>query len=290
MPWEFVSAALLLSLLALAFALFPLLRSGPGPVKHRSRLDMNRQIHRERLEELAQDLANGTLSREQYDEAVADLERELVESGAVRPDHEGGSRGGSWLVSAAALGSAVVALPAAVLLYGLVGNADALNPGVSMQEARQQAASAPQSREDIERLAEQLHAHLRENPEDTEGWTMLGRTYVHLQRFEDASDAFGEAVDRGRADPDTLAEYAASLGSAHGTLRGKPQELVERALHMDPDHLQARWLAGTAALDTADYDTAREHFEYVLAQLPPDSENAGLVRSQLRAIEDQAGP
>ena len=296
MSWTFVAGALLLSVLALAFALIPLLREGQHEARGRSRRETNRDIHADRMAELDQDLANGTLTREQYDQAVADLERDLVQTGVL--DSEGESPGidkasrGSHLVLVASAAGTAIALPlVAVILYLVVGDTRAIPhsgdgpaPGLSQQE--QQALDAAHDMSQFEELATQLRVRLEAQPEDVGGWTMLGRTHIHLQQFDRAREAFAAALEHGGdQNPDLLAEYADLLADHQGDLSGEPERLVLQALELDPDHVLALWLAGTAAFNSADYDRAREHWERLLGLLPEGSETRGIIRANLEAID-----
>ena len=48
---------------------------------------------------------------------------------------------------------------------------------------------------DVDTLIERLAARLESTPEDIEGWQMLGRSYFHTGRFEQAAVAFAKAVE-----------------------------------------------------------------------------------------------
>ena len=294
MPWTFIIGALALSVLALAFVLFPLLRGGAPGQRGRSRREVNQAVHQERLAELEQDLASGTLGREQYEQARADLERDLVQSGALDRDGEAreGQDAARGLLPVATAGGAVVAIPlAAVLVYSAVGDPRGFQQsGGQLAGSQPPAAEAPHDMEQFEQLAEQLYRRLQQEPEDVGGWAMLGRTWLHLEQFDHARDAFGEALAHGGdRDPDLLSEYADVLAEVDGGLAGRPEELIRKALEIDPDHVRALWLAGTAAYQESDYDTARGHWEHLLDVLPPTSGNARIIRANLEAIEARPG-
>jgi hypothetical protein len=76
-------------------------------------------------------------------------------------------------------------------------------------------------------------------------------------------------------DAHLLAEYAEALALATGgSLRGRPSELLARALKLDPNFPDALVLAGTAAYEREDYAAAAAYWERLLKQLPADSEDA----------------
>jgi cytochrome c-type biogenesis protein CcmH len=60
------------------------------------------------------------------------------------------------------------------------------------------AASAPadgKSLPDVSTMIERLAARLETTPGDLEGWQMLGRSYFHTARYEQAATAFARAIE-----------------------------------------------------------------------------------------------
>ncbi|OOG25694.1 c-type cytochrome biogenesis protein CcmI [Thioalkalivibrio denitrificans] len=281
---------------AVGFVVYPLLRSARPGAKRRTRRDVNAAIYRDRLAELDYDMAHGTLTRQQYDAAVADLEEELVQSGALDPeDNASGRKSGQRLLLVGSGAVAALGVPLlALALYGNVGFVDAVPTGGAQSMARggqspsDGAVRMPTGPDDVENLAvlaDRLRARLAENPEDRVGWALLGRTLVVLDRIEESSEAFATAVALdGYRDPDLLVQYADVLAEVRGGLEGEPKELIDKALELAPDHPQALWLAGSADYFAADYDGARHYWERLLSVLPPDSESASIVRSNLERI------
>jgi cytochrome c-type biogenesis protein CcmH len=52
-----------------------------------------------------------------------------------------------------------------------------------------------------------------------------------------------------------------------GSLRGRPRELIAKALAIDSDHPRALEMAGSAAYEAGDYRMALSYWEPLLAQL-----------------------
>ena len=78
-----------------------------------------------------------------------------------------------------------------------------------------------------------------------------------IGRFQEAADAYEHLAKLVPNDPDVLADYADALGMAQGrSLAGRPTELAQKALRIDPRHRKALALAGTAALDRGDFAAA----------------------------------
>jgi len=122
---------------------------------------------------------------------------------------------------------------------------------------------------------DQLAAKMKEQPDNAEGWMMLARSYMQLGRVPEALPAFAKAVSLAGEDPRLLADYADALAMTQGRkLEGEPEKLVLRALQIDPDHVKALALAGTAAMARRDYAGAVKHWERARALVPPDSQIA----------------
>lgn len=126
--------------------------------------------------------------------------------------------------------------------------------------------------EQIEGMADKLAARLKEQPDDAQGWAMLGRSYAVLGKHEQALPAFKQAMTLGPDDPVLIADYADALAMSNDrNLEGEPSRLIARALELDPNNLKALSLAGTAAFLRKDYALALKHWQK-MAQVAPDSD------------------
>jgi cytochrome c-type biogenesis protein CcmH len=118
-----------------------------------------------------------------------------------------------------------------------------------------------------------LEADLEQNPGQPEAWIMLARGYYEMRRFEQASRAYARAAEYRADDAELLADYADALAMSQGRrIEGKPLELVHRALKINPGQWKALAMAGTAAFDRGDYNSAVVYWTRLKAQAPPDSE------------------
>jgi cytochrome c-type biogenesis protein CcmH len=104
---------------------------------------------------------------------------------------------------------------------------------------------------------------------------MLGKSYAVMGRFDDAVTAYAEAARRAPDNPNVLADYAEALAMSRGqSLQGEPETLALRALKLDPNHLKALALAGSAAMDRNDGAAAARYWEKLATLIPPGSEMA----------------
>ena len=258
---------------ALAWLLWPLLRPKSGGSL--SRKAVNVSIYRDQLRELESDLAAGTLARADYERSRAELEARLLED-VREPDVQAGRSAGRS--AALALGAAIPLLALAV--YFAVGN-----PAVLSLQAEHGATV-----QQLETMVGRLAARLRENPDDAEGWKLLGRSYAALGRFSEAVDAYAKAAQRAPRDAQLLVDFADVLAMARGQrLAGDPEKLVQRALEIDPQNLKGLALAGTAAYERKDYAQAAAFWQRMLPLVPADSEDAKVIQQNVAEARELAG-
>lgn len=263
-----------MTLAAILFVAIPLLRrrATAMAVAHDS---ANVSIYQDQLAELNADLANGTLSQEQFEHARDELERRLLQ------DVQGAApaapaRIARWPGVAVALAVPLIA----GALYWKLGSPAALDiPSDPVQAQMQQ----------VESMLPKLEQHLIDEPQDAKGWQMLGKAYMALERYPDAVRAYDKLALLAPSDAQVLADYADALAMAQGqTLEGKPTQLLAAALKADPSNGKALYLSGFAALAANQPQEAAKHWNALLAQLPPDSEDANAVRQRLAEIGQQA--
>ena len=149
------------------------------------------------------------------------------------------------------------------------------------------AHEAPRLLDDkqIVAMVESLARKVRERPDDAQGWGLLARSMAALGRFQEAAEAYEHLAKLVPRNAQVLADYADALGMAQGrTLAGRPYQLVREALAVDPKHRKALALAGTAALDANDFAAAARYWEALAAELPAGSDDAAQVRAIIAEV------
>jgi len=270
-------AAGLLTALSLAVLCWPLLRRRENTSA--SRRAINAAIFRDQLADLERDLASGTLSRDDYATARDELERRVLED--VADDGSPAAEAPKRLPrTAISLG---LSLPvAAVALYFVLGNPAALDPAAQQGNMPSQA--------EVEQMVSTLAARLEKNPENPQGWAMLGRSYKVMGRLEEAGKAFDKAGAFMESEPELMLEVAElSAELNQGKVEGRGAALLKKVLQTQPDNPQALVLAGTDAYFRQDYPAALRHWERVLAQVPPDSEDARNLGAGIEKVRSLMG-
>lgn len=184
---------------------------------------------------------------------------------------------------------ALASVPAMVAVgYALSGNSGA--KGTEPAATAREAPHATDTR-NVAVTAERLADRLRGNPEDGDGWAMLGRSLAALGRFGEAADALGEAARRLPGNASVLADRADVLAMAQGRrFAGEPDRLIQAALEADPQHLKALALAGSSAYDRGDFAIAAAHWRRLLAVAPPGGQMAREVEARTREAEQRIRP
>jgi len=280
--------AILFIVIALGLILPPLLRNKEH--KTAKREEINISVYQDQLEELENDLANGTISQEQYAGAKLDIEKNLLDDVDLV---EKASNGESSVplnskLSKVVAGVMVVVIPAvAVTLYGKWGAGEAgLDPENAVAEV-----SNEQHDLDIDQLLVQLEARLQAEPNDGEGWYMLARTYQFMQRYDDSVIAFERAIKLGGGQSaDILANYADVRAMANGRMTdARTIEILEQALQIDPKHTKSLWLAGTTAYQTKEFKTALKYWERLYDALPEGGEERTQILANINEAKSLMG-
>ena len=287
---------------ALLFVLPPLLRparsiAGPSPLA----------AYRDQRHQIDDEFAQGKLTATEHEQALAELQCRVVdEVGDVHPEAAAPMRAPPLAPPLATLLLVALLLPAAALaLYGLLGKQSALTlggasattvAGVAGARTATSGGEAPHAmtREQMEAMVEQLAERLKKSPEDADGWHMLARSYVAFGRLPEAALAYDRASALAPKNPQVLADYADTLAMVNGrSLEGRPMDLVNAALKIDPAHQKSLALAGTAAFNRNDFVGAVAQWRKLEAVLPPGSEQAraiGVSIAQAQTAGQGAAP
>src|SRR6266508_2938720 len=237
-------------------------------------------IYRDQLKELETDLKAGLIGEDQYQQEKESIERRLLEDVKGRTPVIGTMPSTRTSVIVYALS---VFIPVgAVALYLFVGNPKALSsaPAASAPSSPT-STGGPMSPQQIGANVEKLAERLKQNPNDAQGWLMLARSYMMLERYSDAANAYERATTLNGNDAALWADYAEALAMTNGqNLAGEPTEAINRALQIDSKNQKALDLAGSAAFQAGDYQKAVGYWQNLLKQLPAGSE-------ELRTISDQ---
>lgn len=283
-----LGAAIML-VLALALILPALLRRQHMTVADAQ--SANLRVARERLAELDADLRSGKLDQAGFEQAKRELEAGLLddlaaESAAATPTVQ---EGGRWMGVLLSLAVPVLAIG----LYSYLGEYAALTtaPTAARQAAASHAAGAENGQQPtVSEMVEKLAARLQSNPEDAEGWFMLGRSYMVMQRYAEAASALERVHALVGDEPNVLVAYADALAMASdGRIAGKPQAMIEKALTLEPHNKVALWLAGMGRAETGEHTAAIAYWQRLLPLIQNDPQSTADVQALITRSQAQGG-
>lgn len=133
------------------------------------------------------------------------------------------------------------------------------------------AGAASAELPDMETAIASLSRRLEENPDDLNGWKMLARSHMSLQRFDEAVTAYERIIELedGR-NAQTLVDLALALLSRDGgAIEGRTAALIESALAIEPNNPAALFYSGVSAANRGDTDLAASRWEILLGLNPP---------------------
>jgi len=286
---EFVLFAILLSGVAAVLLVSPLLRRARRPA---TRAEFDLAVFRDQLAEIERDTERGLLDPKQAEAARLEVERRILASAdeaerAARPSGKG-----RWAVVAAATGAPI----AAAIVYLMLGAAGMPDAPLASRPVSPDTAGGPSAearlREqipDLDAALVRLEERLRREPDDQRGWLMLGRTYMVMERYNDAAAAFARANAADR-DPQIATEEAEALILANGsTVPPSALKILNEVIAADPREPRARYYIALAKAQSGDLKGAAQEWTDLIALSPADAEWVPMVREQIAEAAKQLG-
>ena len=242
------------------------------------RREANIAAYRTRLLELEGDVAAGLIEAGPAQTLRQELAARLLgDTGADEAASAAPPASRSWMPLLAC--GALLAIAAAAWYYA--AGSWRTQQLIELAQNDPEAAQALAVRQMVEGLTQRL----AQNPDDADGWGMLGRSRYVLQEFSAAAQAYAQANRLGGVqNAEWLIGEGESLALAREQpLSARPRELFEAALLLQPDAGKALWYAGLAALQVQDYPTAQRHWLALQRQELPDDMRA-LLQARLTEI------
>ena len=281
MIWFWIIAGLLV-LAALIALLKPLLWSTPESADEGESV---LAVFRRQLMNLDSEIAQGRLTPDEAAAVRAEITRRMLsaadqETRNSRPAVSG-SAASSWRIGVA-IGIAALLPAAALAIYSAVGAPAAIERGETAA-----AAPAGNDRAKLAAAAEQLKARLQQEPGHVEGWVLLARTFVSLERYPEARSAYGQAIALAPKEPRLHAELGELLVLAAG---GDVTAEAEAEFAKAGDDPRARFYGAEAALQRGDREAAKAALRALLATAPAGAPWRKVVQERLAEIAPDEQP
>ncbi|OOY35735.1 c-type cytochrome biogenesis protein CcmI [Solemya velum gill symbiont] len=251
----------------------------------------NTEIARERLEQIRQSHTHGELSDSEFAQGVSEVEAILAEELATQERSEltGNPFGKVALIAI------VLSLPVfTFFLYQFVGTPEGIDAEKSAAQQQQTPAGHQTSQEgempSMPDLVDQLAIKLQQEPENADGWFMLGRSQMTLGRYEDAVASFRQVDGLVPSTSPVLLALANAVAMAQGgQIAGEPEELVLRALEIEPNDSIGLWLAGNARHEAGDFQGAIDYWQRAIPLLADSPADQQELTTRMQTVASQAG-
>ena len=237
-----------LAALGATMMLFPLRRSGEVMADRNASAVT---VHADQLREIEKDAERGLISNDEAKSAKIEVERRLIALERTKPTVGIVETGGRRTVWAMAL---IVPLIAG-FLYIQLGSPGI--PGVPFADRQDERAEQAQIAELTARLLERLRSDPEGGP--TEGWVLLGQTFMRMGRYVDAAAAMENVINRDDATASVLSQYAEALVAAEdGIVTLKARQVFARAREMDPTNPATTFYEAIALEQAGDKEQAHD--------------------------------
>ena len=252
-------------------------------------LDRDQQnvvIAKERLAELEGELNDGVLDQAQFEQSKLELEQALlIDLGEERtsgPQVAPGRRSGLG----ALIGFGIFVPVMTLWIYFSIGSPDLIDGAKSPQVAAHGTGSEG-AMPSLQEMLGALKARLAEEPNDSEGWFLLGRTYMAVDDYANAAKTYEKVYQLVGEQPAVMLALADAHAMAQaGEMRGRPAELVRKAVQMVPTDTTALWLAGIAEDQEGNHRAAIDYWNRLRPLLQGDAASLDRVDGLIaRAME-----
>ncbi|WP_339800215.1 c-type cytochrome biogenesis protein CcmI [uncultured Marinobacter sp.] len=287
----------ILILMALAFIVYPLLFSRPERRADQEQRNQNLLAYRTRLAELDAEHEQGILDQENYRQLKDELAGAMLDDVGTQAAPSAGSaeelvvdrrHRSTWVV----VGISVVAIPlASVVLYGEWG---AIKRVEQFQAMQQIEASGDDRALQMEDLTRQLHDRLQAEPDNPDGWAMLGRSYMRMERYPDAAGAFERLAsvapdERSRAVAWGLSAQAWFFNS-EGSMDERVTSAIGKARELNENEVNSLGLLGIHAFERSNFEEAIRYWEKIIEVAPDHPQLPSIRRGVAQAYENLGMP
>lgn len=282
---NFYFFAALLVLFALAMAALPWFKNRKN--KHRDVLS-NTVLIKQRMDELAREQDEGLLSEEDRKQSETELKLALLDE--VKDDIEG--------QSSVKLPLALGFLLSITVAGGVYFHANQIQQVNDWQTAiarlpelaKRIVAEGDESiqAKDLADFALGLRSKLREKPDDTTGWMLLGRVFSSLNRFDSATQAFDKSLQISPNNTATLISYSQALmmqGDESSAQQAK--QLLQRLLRVEPDNSNAMGMLAVVAAQLGDKDLAIQNWQQLKSFVDESDPNYQLINQRIAELSGE---
>ena len=247
-----------------------------------SRAEYDLRVYKDQLREVDRDLERGLLDAERAAAARIEIKRRMLSAATARDVFGETTPPHRWATIAAAL-----AVPAAAIgLYAHLGSPG--TPNVPFAERPRPDTQVAQHPKEEGEMITALSERLKRFPLDVDGWVLLGRSYLSMNRYADAVRALAPAVEYSDRRPDILSLYAeARVLAGEGTLNEETLAIFREIMERNPADPRAWFYTGLAKAQKGDLKGALQSWVDLEALSPSGAPWLTDLRGRINAVAAQ---
>lgn len=238
------------------------------------------EVYRDQMQEVDRDLARGLINATQAQAAKAEIGRRMlaVADTSAAPETAAPPRSARLLAGLLAL-----ALPlGALAVYGSLGRPTLPAMPLAERNLEKEQGGPPQN---VLAAVDKLRKQLEEQPDDPQGWFILGQAYSRMGRQGEAAEALRKAAALAKDDTDIQGFYGEVLTDANGgTVAEEARLAFEAILKKDAKDPRARFYLALARYQAGDLRDALDRWRALMAESAADAPWVPVVRSQIAEV------
>jgi cytochrome c-type biogenesis protein CcmH len=265
-----------LTAIVLLVLLRPLIGAG---AKEHAREAFDAAVYRDQLGEIDADRARGLIGEGEAEAARLEIARRLLQADSTERASPHDKTGAA--PARAAMIVVAAALPLLALsLYLVYGSPRLPDQPLALR------LQDPSNDQNLEALVARVEARLREHPEEGDGWDVIAPVYMGWQRYQDAADAYGEAIRLLGPSAKRLSGQGQALVLANnGVVSEEARAALERAVELDQSLIEPRILIAIAQEQDGQFAAAIEDWRAILAKGEGDAPWRQMVEQRIASDE-----
>ena len=286
--------SVVLCLVAAGFVLIPLFRHRPTDDGQADRSLLNVELYRERLAELENNQLEGEITAEQFASLKLELEQNLLNETAMRDEGNPETADGNAMSGAQSRKIPKLVLTAALLvpLFAVTAYSDfGLSWGAinDLELASQFKTTSPHDNDGMRGSILRLAKRLENQPENHDGWFLLGQSYMNLGEFEKSAGAYQHLLEKFPEDAGLSGYYAEALFLADDRkMTARVSKAIDAAFSLNPQNVAMLEIKAMNAFRAGDLGVAVTFFEKALAT-GVEGERAGLIQQAIARLRAELG-
>ena len=276
-----------LTALAAAWLTIPLVR------RHEARVDARAAtiaVLKDQLADIDVQLAAGAIQPGEAEGLRNEIRRRLLAAGHIPAELD--RTMGQKALSGLALGLAAMVAVAGAALYASMGQPELASNAAPAPAAAPAAAPVPDAaaQGEVNQLVAGLEQKMQANPNDPEGWRMLGWSYFQTGRYGDAAKAYARAIALKPDGEGYHSAYGEALvQEAGGQITPAAAAAFEKAAAQDGADARARYFLAVRKAEQGNRKGAIEDMLRLVADSPADAPWLPQLRAVIQQTAQAAG-